>query len=92
MTTSQTPTSILRKQAEKMAERIKALERGDPVDPKFAAHYLAARSKPEFKFGVVMDDKTLIITMPWTLIHSTGEVGLTEFILKHMKNSRETTH
>lgn len=92
MTTSQSPLSALKTQADKIAALIKAAERGEKIDVRFAEKIDAARAKESVKFGVVMDDKIITIDMPWETIRSTSEVGLAEFILKQMKNSRETSH
>lgn len=92
MTTSRSPLRVLKAQADTIAKTIKAVERGEnPVEDR-GGKIAAARNKPGFKVGVVMDDKVLIVDMSWTTISETSEVGLAEFILKHMRDSRETAH
>jgi hypothetical protein len=83
----------LKAEAERIAAQIKTLERGeanDTHDP--AGKIAAARAKPALKFGVVMDDKVLTIEMPWATIRTHSEAGLAEYILKHMRGSRDATH
>lgn len=92
MTTSRSPLRVLKAQADTIAKTIKAVERGEnPVEDR-GGKIAAARDKPEFKVGVVMDDKVLIVDLPWVTIRETSEVGLAEFILKHMRDSREASH
>jgi hypothetical protein len=89
MTTAHSPLSALTAQADNIAKKIKAIDRGEPVDDpsgKIAASIAAGF----FKFAVVMDDKLISITMQWSTIHETSEAGLSAFILKHMHNARET--
>lgn len=64
---------------------IKAAERGEIIDIKFADKLKAARNEPSVRIGIVMDDKTLIISIPWENIRSSGEVALSEFILREMR-------
>lgn len=90
MTTKNSPIRVLKLQADKIAAVIKAAERGEKIDAKFAEKMEAARTKESFKFGIVMDDKTITIEMPWTTVRSSSEVGLSEYILKQMRESRDT--
>ena len=93
MTTSQSPLRVLKAQADKIAMTIKAAERGEKLDVRFAEKIEAARrDKSSVKVGVVMDDKTLLITLPWKQIEESSEVGLAEFILGYMRGQRETSH
>lgn len=89
MSTAQSPLRVLKAQSDTIARTIKMAERGEPVAPEFAAKLAAARQKDSFVVGVVMDDKVLQITLPWSVIRETSEVGLAAFILKYMKESRE---
>jgi len=92
MTTSHSPLRVLKAQADKIAQTIKAVERGEnPVEDR-GGKIAAARDKPGFKVGVVMDDKVLVVEMAWSTIRETSEVGLSEYILKHMRGARETSH
>ncbi len=93
MTTSQSPLSALKAQADKIAQTIKAAERGEKIDVRFGEKIAAARAKDSFIVGVLMDDKLIKIEMPWATIRSSSEVGLAEFILKQMRGARNlTTH
>lgn len=93
MTTARSALRVLRAQAEKIAAMIKSAERGDPIDSQFAAKVAAAREKNEvLKIGIVMDDKLITIDMPWEAIRDTSETGLSEYILKQMRGSRDAVH
>jgi len=90
MTTAHSPLSAITAQADKIAKRIKAIDRGEPFDDPSGkiAESIAAGF---FKFAVIMDDKLISITMQWSTIHDTSEAALSAFIVKHMRNARETT-
>ena len=75
MTTARSPLSQLKAQADKIAATLKAAERGEKIDVRFAEKIEAARAKETFKAGIVMDDKIITIEMPWTTIRSTNERG-----------------
>lgn len=90
MTTSLSPLRVLKAQADKIAQTIKAVERGEsPIEDR-GGRIAAARNKDTFKVGVVMDDKLITIDMAWATIRAHSEVGLAEYILKLMRGSRET--
>jgi len=92
MTTSHSPLRVLKAQADMIAKTIKAVERGEnPIEDR-GGKIAAARHKPGFKVGVVMDDKVITIDMAWAMIRANSEVGLAEYILKLMRGSRETSH
>ena len=90
MTTSRSPLRVLKGQADKIAATIKAAERGEKIDVRFAEKIAAARSKESFKTGIVMDDKIITIEMTWATIRSSSEAGLSEYILKQMRGARDT--
>lgn len=92
MTTKHSPLSALKAQADKIAETLKAAERGEKIDVRFAQKIDAARSKETFKVGIVMDDKVITIEMPWATIRSTSEVGLAEYILNQMRETRNVVN
>lgn len=92
MTTKHSPLSALKAQADKMAAIIKAAERGEKIDVRFAEKIDAARAKPSFKFGVVMDDKIITIDMPWATIRATSEAGLSEYIVRQMREARDVVN
>lgn len=90
MTTSHSPLRVLKAQADKIAQTIKAVERGEnPIEDR-GGKIAAARSKDTFKVGVMMDDKLIMIDLSWATIREHSEVGLAEYILKLMRGSRET--
>ena len=90
MTTSHSPLRVLKAQADKIAQKIKAAERGDLSADDPYGKIAAALDKPSVKFGVVMDDKVITIEMPWETIRKSGEVALSEMILRRMRGARET--
>jgi hypothetical protein len=92
VTTSQSPLRVLKVQADKIAQTVKAISRGEnPVEDR-GGKLAAARHKETVKFGVVMDDKVIMIEMTWKTIGDSSEVGIAEMILKHMRGARETQH
>lgn len=92
MTTKHSPLNVLKAQADKIAAMLKAAERGEPIGIGFAAKLEEARGKEHVTFGIVMDDKVIKITLPWQRILETGEVGLSELILKLMRETRDAVH
>ena len=92
MTASRSPLRKLKAQADEIAARLKAMERGDVGTPDPTGKLTAARAKEVIQFAVVMDDKILSIEMSWETIRSLSEAGISEYILKHMRESRETVH
>lgn len=88
MTTKSSPIQVLKAQADKIAAMLKAAERGEKIDVRFAAKIEAARTKPTFKAGVVMDDKVIVLEMPWTLINATSEAALSQYIVDQMQEAR----
>lgn len=99
MTTKNSPLSALRRQAEEIAKLIKMAERGDmpPAGGNTSADLyakvrLARAQNIGIKVGVVMDDKVFTIELPWATIQTTSEVGLAEYVLKLMRESRDATH
>lgn len=85
MSTSQSPLRVLKAQADIVARRLKAAERGERIDTQFAKSIEMARGRSEFKCGIVMDDKVIIVTVPWSIIRESSEVALAAWILKYMK-------
>lgn len=92
MTTKNSSLSVLKVQADKIAATLKAAERGDKVDVRYAEKIAASRSKESFRLGIVMDDKVITIDMPWTMIGDTSEAGIAEYILKQMREARDTVN
>lgn len=92
MTTKHSPISALKEQAEKIAAILKAAERGDRIDARFAEKIAAARASPSFKVGIVMDDKVITIEMPWATIRSTDEAGLAEYMLRQMREAHDVAN
>lgn len=92
MTTKHSPLSKLKAQADQIAARLKAFERGEPIDIRFAEKLEAARAKDSFKVGIVMDDKIITIEMPWATMRGTNEVGLAEYILNQMREARDAVN
>lgn len=89
MTTRHSPLNVLKMQADVIAAKLKAIGRGEPVDGDFAGKVAAARKHGVFKPGIVMDDKVIILEIPFSLIDATGEVALSAYILKLMREERD---
>jgi hypothetical protein len=92
VTTKHSPLSQLKAQADRIAATLKAAERGDKVDVRFAHKIAEARAKASFKVGVVMDDKVITLDMPWATIRSTTEAGLSEWIVDQMREARDVAN
>ena len=92
MTTKHSPLSALKAQADKIATTLKAAERGEKIDVRFAEKIDTARGTDSFKFGIVMDDKIITIEMPWATIRSTNEAGLAEYVLRQMREARDVVN
>lgn len=92
MTTSRSPLRRLKAQADEIAARLKALERGEMNAPDLAGKVAAARTRESITFGVVMDDKVLKVDMPWATIRAMSEAGISEYILKYMRDARNAVH
>jgi hypothetical protein len=90
MTTKHSPLRALKAQADNIAATLKAAERGEKIDVQFAQKIAEARSRDSFLVGIFMDDKVIQIDMPWAKIRSTSEVGLAEYILRLMREARDT--
>lgn len=86
MTTKHSPLRRLKAQADGIAAKMKAAERGE------IAVKGDARDRDSVKFGVVMDDKIITLEMPWATIREYSEVGLAEYILKLMREDRSAAH
>lgn len=92
MTTARSPLRVLKAQADNMAVLLKAAERGEKIANDIGGKIAAARQRNAVKFAVVMDDKVLSIDMTWAAIRDTSEAGISEFILKQMRESRDVQH
>lgn len=92
MTTSRSSVAALKTQADRIAATMKAIDRGDKIDVRFAEKVEAARGKPSIKFGIVMDDKIVTIDIPWATLREADAVGLSEYILKQMRGGNDGTH
>jgi hypothetical protein len=89
MTTKHSPISAIKRQADKIAFMLKAFERGEKIDDRFAEKIREARIKRGvLKFAIAMDGKTLIIDMPFDMIGRSSEVAISEWIVKAMKELR----
>lgn len=84
MTTRKSPTWVLKNQADKIAATLKAIERGEKINTKMVEKIEAARNKENIKFGIVMDDKIVMIEISWTTLRAADEKALAEVILGQM--------
>ena len=92
MSTAKSPKWILKAQARRIAATIKSAERGENIDTAFVQKIEEARHREVFKVGIVMDDKIVTIELPWTVIKTTKEAGLAEFIYNQMREKRNAIH
>lgn len=92
MTTKHSPRAQLKAQADKVAGTLKAAERGDKIEGPFAEKVAAARAKGTLKFAVVMDDKVITVEMPWSIIQTTTEAGLADYIFDQMREARHVVN
>lgn len=92
MTTKHSPLSALKAQADKIAAELKRMERGEATAIDVAGKLGAARQRDWISFAVVMDDKILTIDMTWATIRSTSEFGLSEYIIRQMREARDAVN
>ena len=93
MSTARSPYRKLKAEADRIAAQLKAIERSDALGvPDPAGKVAAARQRGAINCAVVMDDKILKIEMPWSMIKDSSEAGISEFILKHMREARDAVH
>lgn len=92
MTTSKSPLRVLKAQADTIAKTVKAVERGETPMEDRGGKIAASRTRDSVKFGVVMDDKILTIEMTWATIRETSEAGISEYVLKQMREQRDVAH
>lgn len=88
MTTKHSPLRVLKGQADQVAKMLKMAERGEDLGPKGFKMMEARRNHPDVRFAVIMDDKTLLITMTWKQIEESSEVGISEYVLREMRERR----
>lgn len=82
MTTKHSPLRRLKAQADEIAATLKAGERGA------IAFKDDARRKETTRVGIVMDDKVITLEIAWSTIRETSEAGLSEYVLKLMREQR----
>lgn len=78
MTTKNSPERALRTQATQIAEALK----DQSANPR-----VQSRAGPTVKAGIVMDDKTLIVEIPWATIRATSVAGLDEYVYDLMRET-----
>jgi hypothetical protein len=84
MTTSNSPIHKLREQAERIANRLKALERGENIPG-----LMPLRKLEKIKIGLVQDDKITQVEFTWERIKETDEEALIEYILMILKGETQ---
>jgi hypothetical protein len=90
MTTSLSSLRQLQAHADKIAQALKRMERGEKVESTNGLDLEAkARNGPSIKFAVAMSDKTLIIDLTWATIAAKSEAELAAFLVKHMRGERK---
>ena len=88
MTSKNSPRWKLEQQAGGIASILKKAERGGPVGVLWAGGLRLARTRPTFKADIIMDDKTIILELTWTLIKETEEKALVEYIINQMQEKK----
>jgi hypothetical protein len=88
LTTSNSPASFIKSQADRIAALLKAAERGENVGHDPAGKVAAARLRETVKFGIVMDDKIVTVEMPWSIIRDTDVTGISLWIVSHMSGKK----
>ncbi len=86
-----TSLSELRRQADKIAKNLKAIDRGETVTDDRDGKIAASRIKGEVKFAIIVNDKACVIEMTWASIRDSTEAALSAFVLKQLRDT-ETTH
>ena len=89
MTTKHSSPRRVTAEADKIAAMLKAAERGEFPDIRFAEKIAAARLNPAIKVGIVMDDKVLTPEIPWQTIRELSEADLSRWIVGQMLELRE---
>lgn len=92
MTTKHSSHRELMAQASNIAQMLKAAERGEPIDVRFAQKIAEARNRSSIVFAIAMDDKVIKVDMPWVKIKETTEVGLTDWIFDQMREARNVAN
>ncbi len=82
MTTASSRKRVLRRQAKQIVAVLKLAERRDPRAP---AKMLEARDRESVKAAVAMDDKIIILEVPWKTIAETSDIELQDFIVEQMQ-------
>lgn len=83
MTTSNSPLPKLKAQAESIARLLKAMERGEAIDP-YGKMKEARATRDHTVFLLAMDDKALKIEMTWVSIRDRSEAAIAEEIVRLM--------
>lgn len=89
MTTSQSPISAIRKQADQIARSLKAIERGEFVVEDVGGKLAASRQRESVVFGIFMDDKILKVELSWQTIRDMSEHAISEHIVHYMRGQAD---
>lgn len=89
MTTKYSPLHMLKAQADSIADTLRKAERGRYPSVQFKKKVEEARAKPSIVVGIVMDDKTIKLDIPWKNIRETTKESLSEYILGLMQETRK---
>jgi len=85
MTPKTSPLRELKAQACRIAQSLKAADRGEQIAYDPGGKIVAARGREDIKFAIAMDDRLISVDMPWTTIRNYSEIGLAEYFLKLMR-------
>lgn len=92
MSTKHSPLRKLTAEANRIASILKAAERGDKIDIRFATKIAEARKQEGFKAGIVMDDKVIILTLPWSIVREHTEAELSQYIVDQMREAHDVAN
>jgi len=88
MATSNTPAKILRMHSDRIAHIMKDLEAGQPVKDGISSKIAASKASGVFRPLVAMDDKLVVIEIPWTTVRNLSESELSAFIFDLMQGGQ----
>lgn len=85
MTTKDSPLKNLKAQANQISIMLKRAQEGKRVKGWTAEKLAEARAKDTIQVGLVMDDKTIKMVIPWAVIGEHTVASLSEWIVMQMQ-------
>lgn len=87
MTTASSPIQRLKEQATKIAQTLKAADRGIYPNPSFKRKAEESKRRGVFVVGIAMDDKIITVNIAWSTIAATSEKDLVDYIVDLMQEA-----